>query len=136
MAENHRDVLEEKAQRERARQDRVANALFNKSVGEQLSLRRFKEREQSLKEDPKPLKRKIKKTYGRAAYDDDGRSSTAGGTGLMRQFFTRSVNPSHTLFKRAEIRSKKIGEPIAQKMEDSALKEKQWLEKLEHEVRV
>lgn len=36
----------------------------------------------------------------------------------MRQFFTRATNPAHILFKRAEIRSKNVGEPIALKKEE------------------
>jgi hypothetical protein len=70
--------------------------------------------------------------------NDDGRTSSKNGShgGLMRQFFTRTTNPSHTLFKRAEIRAKNLGEPIALKKEEQAAKEKQWLDKLELEVKV
>lgn len=134
-------VLEDRQKLDRDRQTRVVNALFNKSVGEQLSLRKLQEHEASLKDDPKPLKRKVKKTYARGNMldkNDDGRTSSKQGQhgGLMRQFFTRTTNPSHTLFKRAEIRAKNLGEPIALKKEEQATKEKQWLDKLELEVKI
>jgi len=134
-------ILEDKQKLERDRQDRVVNALFNKTVGEQLSLRKLQDHEASLKEDPKPIKRKIKKTYARGNMhdkNDDGRTSAKNGQhgGLMRQFFTRTTNPAHTLFKRAEIRAKNLGEPIVLKKEEQATKEKQWLDKLELEVKL
>lgn len=86
----------------------------------------LKEKEESQKMDPKPLKKLPKKnTYGRGWHgEDDGRgtldevnqtNSEAKPNekgGLLKDLFVRQDHPAQTLFKKNELRIKRLGIPL------------------------